>query len=178
MLAEQNKFKTLFSKEQIQDRIRQMGQQISKRFSSKDNLTFVCILKGSFLFYSDLIRHIDKDIQCDFVATSDHWTSTKRCDTYLTLDLSTSIEDRNVVLVTEIVATGITLEYLRNLMLLKKPKSITTVTLLLKSDFLKIKDPIDHVGFEIKDQCVVGYGLEYKGYFRNLPYIAQVQGFN
>ena len=179
MLEEKDKFKTLFSKEQIQDRVKEMGEQISKKFTLDEQMTAVCILKGSFLFYADLIRHIDRDICCDFISVSEALSlDDSHENASLSLDLSNSVHERHILLVTDIVVTGKTLEYLKNMLLLRKPKSITTVALLLKANRLQTKSQIDHIGFEIQDQCVVGYGLEYKGYFRNLPYIAQIESFN
>ena len=174
MLLETNNFKVLFSTSQIKDRVQELGMEISKKFSLEENLTAICVLQGSFMFYSDLIRNIDRDLQCDFISTSTYIDRTNpQC--YLTLDLTSPIKDRHILLIKDIVATGLSLEYLTKLINIRKPKSLTTVTLLLRSTALQTKSHIDYVGFETKEQCILGYGLEHQGYFRNLPYIAQVQ---
>ena len=175
MLPHPEKFKVLFSEEQIRNRVEELGAQISKKFPPNEDLIAICALKGSFVFYSDLIRSIERDIQCDFISIFTHLEDTTRQFHTLTLDLSHSIRDKHVLLIKDIVVTGFGLEYLKNFINMGKPKSLITTTLLLKPATFKADINIDYVGFEIKEQCVSGYGLEHQGYFRNLPYIAQVQ---
>lgn len=174
MLLEANNFKTLFSEDQIKDRVQELGMQISKRFPPDEDLTAICILKGSFVFYSDLIRSINRDLQCDFISTSTY-LDRANLQHYLTLDLTSPIKNRHILLINDIVVTGLNLEYLTKLINIRKPKSLTTVTLLLRPTTLQTKANIDYVGFETREQCILGYGLEYQGYSRNLPYIAQAQ---
>ena len=176
MLPNSENFKVLFSEDQIRDRIQEIGTQISKKIPQDEDLTAICTLKGSFVFYSDLIRSINRDIQCDFIAMSTHLEEgiTHQSHTF-TLDLSDSIRGKHVLLIKDIVTTGLGLEYLTKFINIGKPKSLTTATLLLRPGNLKTKPNIDYVGFEIKEQCVAGYGLEHQGYFRNLPYIVQIQ---
>jgi hypoxanthine phosphoribosyltransferase len=96
----------------------------------------------------------------------------------LTLDLSSPIENKNVILVEDIVDTGLTMDYLLQTVKMRKPKSITTASLLFKPEALKTKVKLDYVGFEIPNEFVVGYGLDYQGHYRNLPYIARVENLN
>ena len=139
----------------------------------------ICILKGSFVFYSDLIRAMDIDVQCEFFGVSSyHGNMTSSGEVKVTLDLANPIEGRHVVLVEDIVDTGLTMNYLKTTLLSRKPKSLTTVTLLEKPDALKVPCELDYVGFKIPNDFVVGYGLDYQGLYRNLPYIAQVQSLN
>ena len=175
MLPSSENFKILFSEEQIKNRIKELGTQISKRFPSNEDVVAICALKGSFVFYSDLIRSIDRDIQCDFIAMSTHMEGTTRQSHTFTLDLSDPIRDKHVLLIKDIVVTGFGLEYLTQFINIGKPKSLITTTLLLRPSTFKANINIDYVGFEIKEHCVSGYGLEHQGYFRNLPYIVQVQ---
>lgn len=175
MLPNPENFKILFSEDQIKDRIKEIGAQISKRFPQNEDLTAICALKGSFVFYSDLVRSINRDIKCDFIAMSTCLEGTIDQSHTFTLDLSESIRDKHVLLIKDIVITGFGLEYLTKFISIGKPKSLITTTLLLRPANLKTKLNIDYVGFEIKEQCVAGYGLEHQGYFRNLPYIVQIQ---
>ena len=175
MLPNPENFKVLFSEDQIKDRIKELSTQISKKFPQDEDLTAICALKGSFVFYSDLIRSINRDIQCDFIDMSTHLEDTTRQSHTFTLDLSEPVRNKHVLLIKDIVVTGFGLEYLTKFINIGKPKSLTTVTLLLRLATFKAKIDIDHVGFEIKEQCVAGYGLEHQGYFRNLPYIVQIQ---
>ena len=96
----------------------------------------------------------------------------------MTLDLTTSIEGKNVLIIEDIIDTGLTMEFLKKTLNLRKPKSLKTAALLLKPDSLKVDAKVDYVGFKIQNDFVVGYGLDYQGYYRNLPYIAQVSNMN
>jgi hypoxanthine phosphoribosyltransferase len=175
---EQLKLSTLISEKQIHDRIKEIGKAIGKKYKN-ENLTAICVLKGSFIFYSDLIRAIDADIQCEFFGVSSYHGATKSSgEVKLTLDLSRPVEGEHVLLIEDIVDTGLTMNYLIRTIEARKPKSLTTISLLLKPDALKVKTHIDHVGFEIGNEFVVGYGLDYQGYYRNLPHIAQVENMN
>src|SRR6185437_12033099 len=148
------------------------------RFKGKD-LIAIATLKGSFMFYADLIREIETDILCEFCsAASYHSGAHSSGEVKLTMDIHCEIKDRHIVLIEDIVDTGLTMNFLRNHFLASKPKSLTTVTLLLKPDALKEKCPVDLVGFKIPNDFVVGYGLDYQGGFRHLPYIAQVANIN
>ena len=172
------KLTTLISEEQIRENVREMGRTLTDRFRGKD-LIAIAALKGSFMFYADLIREIDTDIICEFcVASSYHDGTQSSGEVKLTMDISRSIKDRHVVIIEDIVDTGLTMNFLRNYFMARKPKSMTTVSLLLKPDALKEKCPLDMVGFKIPNDFVVGYGLDYQGYFRHFPYLAQVANIN
>lgn len=161
---------------QIQKRIREIGSELTKRFKGK-KVVAVCVLKGSFIFYSDLIRSIESDLSCEFFGVSSYHGMSSSGEVKVTLDLSTPIEDKHVLLVEDIVDTGLTMNYLKSNLLSRKPASLTTATLLLKPEALKVPCEIDYVGFKISNEFVVGYGLDYQGYYRNLPFIGQVQNF-
>ncbi|WP_347358059.1 hypoxanthine phosphoribosyltransferase [Bdellovibrio sp.] len=169
--------KPYITEEQIQQKVKELGATLSKKFKN-EKVVAVCVLKGSFMFYSDLVRAIDADITCEFFGVASyHGGTSSSGEVKVTLDLAGPVENCHVVLVEDIVDTGLTMNYLKNAILSRKPKSLTTVTLLEKPDALKVKCDIDHVGFKIQNEFVVGYGLDYQGYYRNLPYIAQVQNF-
>jgi len=168
---------TYISEEQIQTKVREMGEKLSKHFDGKE-VVAICILKGSFMFYSDLIRNLKGDVQCEFFGVSSYTGMSSSGEVKVTLDLSKPIEGKHVLLVEDIVDTGLTMNYLKQNMLSRKPKSLTTVSLLEKPDAKKVACEVDHVGFRIPNDFVVGYGLDYQGHYRNLPYIAQVQNLN
>lgn len=168
----------LISEDEIKNRVQKLGEEITDKLRGKD-LVVVGVLKGSFMFFADLIRAVDTDLVCDFCGVSSYTDGMQSSgEIKLTLDLSRSIRDRHVLLVEDIVDTGLTMNFLRRHMETHKPKSLMTATLLYKPDALKEKCPVDFVGFKIPNDFVVGYGLDYQGYFRNLPYIAQVSNIN
>lgn len=167
--------KPYITEDQIQQKVKDLGETLSKKFKN-EKVVAVCVLKGSFMFYSDLIRNINTDITCEFFGVSSyHGGTSSSGEVKVTLDLASPVENCHVILVEDIVDTGLTMNYLKNSILSRKPKSLTTIALLEKPDALKVKCDIDHVGFKIPNDFVVGYGLDYQGYYRNLPYIAQVQ---
>lgn len=162
----------------IRNRVKEMGAQLSDMYKGKEVIA-VCVLKGSFIFYSDLIRAMNTDVICDFFACSSYGNSMSSSgQVKLTLDLSSHVVDKHVLLVEDIIDSGLTMCYLQNLLKLRNPKSVSTVTLLHKPEAKKVDCNIDIVGFKITNDFVVGYGLDYQGMYRNLPYIAQVQNMN
>lgn len=171
------KLSQLISADDIASKIKKMGEEITKSFEGKE-LLVVGVLKGSFMFYSDLVRAIDMDIYCDFMGASSYSGMKSSGECQLTLDCRTPLKGKHVLLVEDIVDTGLTMNFLKNHIGQREPASLSTATLLLKPDALKVECPLDHVGFEIANDFVVGYGLDYQGYYRNLPYIAQVQNMN
>lgn len=177
-MMENVRLSPLISEKEIKARVTKLGEAITDKYRGKD-LAVISVLKGSFLFYADLVRAIDTDLTCDFIGVSSYNDGTTSSgEVKINLDLSRSIRERNVVLVEDIVDTGLTMNYLRRHLMSHKPKSLMTVSLLMKPDALKEKCDVDHVGFKIPNDFVVGYGLDYQGYFRNLPYIAQVSNIN
>lgn len=169
------KLSQYISEEKIQKKVAELGETLTKKFKGQE-VVAVCVLKGSFVFFSDLVRHLQTDISCEFFGVSSYHGGTKSSgEVKVTLDLQNPIEDKHVILVEDIVDTGLTMNYLKNAILSRKPKSLTTVALLEKPDALKVPCEVDYVGFKIPNDFVVGYGLDYQGFYRNLPYIAQVQ---
>lgn len=175
---DQLRLSQLISEEEIKTRVQKLGEAITDRFRGQD-LVVVGVLKGSFMFFADLVRAIDTDLACDFCGVSSYNDGMQSSgEVKVTLDLSRSIRDRNVLIVEDIVDTGLTMNFLKRHLQSHKPKSIVTATLLMKPDALKEKCEVDYVGFKIPNDFVVGYGLDYQGYHRNLPYIAQISNIN
>jgi hypoxanthine phosphoribosyltransferase len=175
--VENIRLSNLISEDQIKKRVEEIGSELSKKFKGKD-LVAVCVLRGAFMFYSDLIRHVDAEIRCEFLGVSSYNKMKTSGEVKLTLDLTHPIEGKDVLLVEDIVDTGLTMNYLIKNLEARKPKSITTAALLFKPKALKTKCDLDHVGFEISNEFVVGYGLDYDGSFRHLPFVALVNNFN
>lgn len=177
MNAKNLDLKTYISEEQLQQKIKSIGAELTKKLHDK-KVVVICVLKGSFLFFSDLIREINTDITCEFFGVSSyHGGTSSSGEVKVTLDLENAIAGQHVVLVEDIVDTGLTMNYLIKSLESRNPASITTVALLEKPEALKVPCKLDYVGFKITNEFVVGYGLDYQGYYRNLPYIAQVQNF-
>jgi hypoxanthine phosphoribosyltransferase len=168
----------LIDEKKISSRVKDMAAEITK-ICKKEELIAVCVLKGSFMFYADLIRSIDADIRTDFLGCSSYGDGMHSSgEVKLTLDLTHNITGKNVLLVEDIVDTGLTMNFLMKTLKARNPKKILTATLLLKPDALKVEFKPDYTGFEIGNEFVVGYGLDYQGKYRNLPYIAQVNSLN
>lgn len=168
--------KVLISPEEIQSRVREMGEMISRDYADKD-LVVVGILKGAFVFMSDLIREIFIPLEVDFMATSSYGHSTKTSGVVKLLkDLDTAVEGRDILIVEDIIDSGLTLSYLSQLLLARKPASIKTAVLLDKPERRRIEFAPDYVGFTIPDEFVIGYGLDYNHKFRELPYVGVVSG--
>jgi len=133
---------------------------------------FVCVLKGAFLFLGDLIRAIDGDVTIDFMACSSYNSATSSSgEVRLSKDLDSGLEGRDVVIVEDIVDTGLTLHYLQEILQARGPRSLRTACLLSKPSRRKIEVKVDYIGFTIEDRFVVGYGLDLAEQYRNLPYI-------
>ncbi len=168
--------KPYITEEQLAKKVTEIGAAITKKFKG-EQIVAVCVLKGSFVFYSDLIRAIDADINCEFFGVSSYHGTTSSGEVKVTLDLASPVEGKHILLVEDIVDTGITMNYLKNSIMARKPATLTTVALLEKPEALKVPCKLDYVGFQITNEFVVGYGLDYQGYYRNLPFIGQVQNF-
>jgi hypoxanthine phosphoribosyltransferase len=161
----------LLTEEQIQKRIAELGAEITRDFEGKDPL-FVGVLKGCFMFMADLMRCVDLKCSVDFMSVSSYGNrSVTSGAVEITKDLSQDIENRHVIVVEDILDSGLTLNYLVNYLRVRKPASITLVTLLDKPARRRVPIKVDYSGFEIPDAFVVGYGLDYAERYRNLPFI-------
>jgi hypoxanthine phosphoribosyltransferase len=165
---------TLIATDQIQDRVRALGDEIHR--DHPGDLHLVCVLKGAFMFLADLLRALPDETTIDFVAISSYGKSTRSSgEVRLLKDLDTGLEGRNVVIVEDIVDTGLTLTYLQDILRARGPKTLKTACLLSKPSRRKVDVKVEYVGFTIEDKFVVGYGLDYAEKYRNLPYIGVVE---
>ncbi len=164
--------RVLITGEQIKKKIKQLGKKISNDYKDSDNLLLVGVLKGAVLFMSDLIRYIDIPLQIDFMAVSSYGSSTESSGVVRILkDLDETVEGKDVLVVEDIIDSGLTLDYMCNILSSRKPASLKICALLDKPSRRKVDLEVDYLGFEIPDYFVVGYGLDYAGKYRNLPYI-------
>jgi hypoxanthine phosphoribosyltransferase len=164
---------TLITADQIQHRIQELAQEI--RADHPDGVHFVCVLKGAFIFLADLARAIEGDATLDFMALSSYGSSTKSSGQVQVLkDLGAAIEGRDVVIVEDIVDTGLTLTYLQDILRARSPRNLRTACLLSKPSRRKVEVKVEYIGFTIEDKFVVGYGLDYAERYRHLPYIGIV----
>ncbi len=160
----------LISEEEIQRHVAQVGAQISKDFAGKEPI-FVGVLKGCFIFMADLMRYVTINCSMDFMAVSSYSGTTSTGAVKINKDLSEDIEGRHLILVEDILDSGVTLNYLKNYLSVRRPASITIATLMDKPARRKADIFADYSCFEIPDAFVVGYGLDYNEKYRNLPYI-------
>ena len=171
---EGEKLEVLLSEEQLKARVLEMGAAITRDYAHKP-LKLVGVLKGSFVFMADLARAIDLPVKIDFIGTSSYAGTSTSGVVRITSDLSRPIEGEHVLLVEDIVDTGLTMKYLLENLDTRKPASVKICALLEKPARARTKVAIDYKGFEIPDVFVVGYGLDWDGRLRNLPYIAVVR---
>ncbi len=161
----------MLSKEQIEKRVQEMGAQISKDYAGEE-ITVVGVLNGSFIFMADLVRQLSVHLHCDFLGLSSYGSATESSGVVaITKDLAGPVEGRHVLVIEDIVDTGLTLSYLLENLSTRKPASLKIASLLSKPARRRVDVKADYVGFTIEDRFVVGYGLDYDGKYRNLPYI-------
>ena len=165
---------TLISADDIQNRVQQLARDI--RSDHPDGVHLVCVLKGAFVFLADLARQIEGPVTLDFMAMSSYGQGTTSSgQVRLLKDLDIAIEGRDVVIVEDIVDTGLTLAYLQDILRAREPRNLRTACLLSKPSRRKNDVRVDYIGFTIEDRFVVGYGLDYAGRYRNVPYIAVLE---
>lgn len=161
----------LLTEEQLKQRVDELGKEITEKFAGKDPL-FIGVLKGSFVFMADLVRAVDLKSSLDFMAVSSYGSGTSTSGAVKIMkDLNEDIGGRDIIIVEDILDSGVTLNYLRGYLMNRKPASITLVTLFDKPARRKADIKADFVGFEVPDEFIVGYGLDYAEKYRNLPFI-------
>lgn len=162
---------TLLASDILQARIRELAGEI-QRDNSGSTLHFICVLKGAFLFLADLIRSMDVPVTLDFLAVTSYGGRTSSSgEVRLVKDLDTGLQGRDVIIIEDIVDTGLTLHYLQEILRARGPRSLKTACLLSKPARRKIDVNVEYIGFTIEDRFVVGYGLDYAEQYRNLPFI-------
>lgn len=165
----------LFSEEKIQEKVEELGKQISKDLEGKNPIV-IGVLKGANVFLSDLIRKIDISVVVDFIAVSSYGLTTESSGVVkINKDLDFSIENKDIIIIEDIIDTGLTLKYLLENLRSRNPKSIRICSLLDKPDRRKVDIKVDYIGFKIPDEFIVGYGIDYAEKYRNLPFIASLK---
>lgn len=161
----------LITEDELQTRIRELADEINRDYAGK-TLFLLCILKGGLMFLTDLSKHLTVDCTFDFIGISSYGSSTQSSGVVrITKDLEVSIEDKDVLIIEDIIDTGLTLSYLLENLKSRKPASIKLCTLLDKPENRKTPIPIDYAGFQVPNEFLVGFGLDYQELYRNLPYI-------
>ena len=160
--------------EALRNRVATMATEIRNDVPDEE-LHLICVLKGAVMFLTDLIRSMTGPVTIDFMALSSYAGTSSSGEVRLIKDLDYGLEGRNVIIVEDIVDTGLTLHYLQEILRARNPKSLRTACLLSKPSRRKIDVQVDYIGFTIEDRFVVGYGLDYSEQYRNLPYIGVLQ---
>lgn len=167
----------MISEQEIKERVKELAAEIERDFNNEE-IFFIVVLKGSFVFAADLLREMKSNIQVDFISVSSYSDQTETTGKVKLLkDLDADITDRNVVVIEDIIDSGLTLHFLRDHLKMHKPKQVKICTLLDKPERRRIDLPVDYVGFVIPDEFIVGYGIDYAQQYRNLPYIANVEEY-
>ena len=168
----------LVQRDELEHRVRELGAEISRDYADRQ-LLLIGVLKGAVFFLADLMRHLDVDCEVDFMAVSSYGASTDSSGVVRILkDLDAPIEDREVLIVEDIVDSGLTLSYLFRMLRARGPASLEVCALLTKPERREVDLPIRYVGFEIPNRFAIGYGLDHAERFRNLPYVAVLEGEN
>jgi hypoxanthine phosphoribosyltransferase len=165
--------KVLISEAEIKQRITSLAAEIERDYPAGEEIHLVAVLKGGFMFMADLVRAMSERVSMDFMAVSSYGKGTTSSGQVRVLkDLDSNLEGRHIIVVEDIVDTGLTLHYLQELLHARAPRSMKTACLLSKPSRRKVDVQVDYIGFTIEDHFVVGYGLDYAEKYRNLPYIA------
>jgi hypoxanthine phosphoribosyltransferase len=171
----QSNVRPLLTAEQIRARVRELGAQITREYADR-RLVLVCVLKGSFVFTADLSRHIDLPLRIEFLGVRSYGEGTTTTGVVqITQDLSRPIEGEDILIVEDIIDTGLTISHLLQLLRTRMPSSVKVCALLHKPARARVEVPIDYLGFTIEDKFVVGYGLDWAERYRNIPFIGVVE---
>ena len=160
----------LYSEEEIRDKVKELGERITEDYKGK-NLFLLGILKGCVPFMADIMRSIDLELEYDFMDVSSYQGTRSMGEVSILKDISTSIVDKDILIVEDIIDTGVTLSYLTKILKSRGARSIEIVTMLSKPSRRKVELPVKYNGYEIDDHFVIGYGMDYNERFRGLPYI-------
>lgn len=167
--------RVLIPETKIRQRILELAQDITMDYRGKE-VTAVCVLKGSFIFFADLIRHIDLPMNCEFMGVSSYGSKTVSSgEVKITLDAHEPLQGKHVLIVEDIVDSGLTMQYLLSTLKSRRPASLKVCSLLVKPESVKNEVTVDYTGFKIGNEFVVGYGLDYAGKYRQIPYIGVLE---
>jgi hypoxanthine phosphoribosyltransferase len=176
MLRDEHIGEILVQADELQHRIKEMAAEVSRDYEGKD-LLLIGVLKGAVFFLADLMRHLDIPCEVDFMAVASYGSTTDSSGVVRILkDLDAPLEGRDVLIVEDIVDSGLTLQYLMRTLEARGPASLEVCALLTKPERRKVEMPARYVGFEIPDKFAIGYGLDYAERYRNLPYVAALTG--
>ena len=166
--------KVLIPEVKIQARLAELAQEINYDYRGRE-IVAICILKGSFIFFSELIRRLEMPMTCEFLGISTYGNKmVSSGEVKVTLDINEPLEGKHVIVFDDIADTGLTLSYILNSLRTRKPASLKSCCLMVKPDSLRADIEIDYAGFKIGREFVVGYGIDYAGQYRNLPYIGYI----
>jgi len=164
----------LISEPKLKERIAELAREIRQDYAGKE-LVAVCVLKGSFIFFTDLIRQLDMSLTTEFLGVKAYHRSVTSGEVKVTLDINEPLEGKHVLVIEDVVHSGLTLNYILNMLRARRPASLKSCALLVKEERLKITPPIDYWGFKLGKEFVVGYGIDYEGKHRGLPYIGMLE---
>lgn len=162
--------KVLYTEEQIRARTKELAKKIAEDYAG-ESIVMVCILRGSCIFFAELVKHIPNYVELEFITVSSYSNTNTSGEVRLIADISKPIQGENVLIVEDIIDTGYTLNYLKRLLLARNPKSLKVATLLDKPSRRLIECEGDYIGFEVPNEFVVGYGLDFEQKYRNYPHI-------
>lgn len=166
----------LIPEERLRNRVRELAKEVEEHYQGLEPVVAICVLKGSFVFFSDLIRSVDLPLTCDFLGITSYPSRPKQSgEVKVTLDLASSVAGKHVLLVEDVIDSGNTLQYLMRTLEARKPASLKVCTLFLKTHTVRAPYEIDFVGFQIGDEYVVGYGIDHQDRYRGLSYIGAVE---
>jgi len=166
-------YKTLISREQISQKLQEMGQRISHDYDGQP-LVVISVLKGAFIFTADLIRHINLPVSVEFIGVASYQGTRSTGHVRITNDLTCDVKGKHILLVEDIIDTGKTIDYLMDMLEVREPASLKICSFLSRPECHVMKRKINYTGFEIGNEFVIGYGLDLDGRYRELPYVAQV----
>ncbi|MBU6374902.1 MAG: hypoxanthine phosphoribosyltransferase [Bdellovibrionales bacterium] len=164
----------LISEPKLKERVAELAREIRQDYAGKE-VVAVCVLKGSFIFFTDLIRQLDLTLSTEFLGVKAYNRSVSSGEVKVTLDINEPLEGKHVLVIEDVVHSGLTLNYIMNLLRARRPASLKSCALLVKEERLKIAPPVDYWGFKLGKEFVVGYGIDYDGKHRGLPYIGMLE---
>lgn len=167
--------KVLIPEVKIQNRLAELAHEINHDYRGKE-IVAICVLKGSFIFFSDIIRRLEMPMTCEFLGVSSYGNKmVSSGEVKVTLDVNDPLENKHVIVFEDIVDSGLTLAYILNMLRARRPASLKSCSLLFKPESLKTEVDVDYIGFKMGKEFIVGYGIDYAGNFRGLPYLGYIE---
>jgi hypoxanthine phosphoribosyltransferase len=174
IIVNNEEFAPYIDQKKISKRIKQLGKKISRDFKGKQPI-FIGVLNGSFIFFSDLVREITIECEVDFLKLSSYGDAkVSTGNVHMLKDLNCQVMDRHIIIVEDIIDSGLSIDFIKRLIMAQNPKSFSVVSLLYKTKAVKIEFPVQYIGFKIPNDFVVGYGLDYAQKGRNIPAVYKI----